>query len=279
VIVPAQRRFAVPPPKDGPWRLPDHLDLPPAPPRTDGAPPWCFPDHTMLPDRDESFVKNAHEPPQSQLLTETILPVLQGIHPDGEFLIGQDLGIYWKLIQPPLRGALAPDWFYVPNVPPIVDGLVRRSYVMWQEELVSPHIAIEYVSGDGSEEHDRTPETGKFWIYEQRIRARHYAIYDVKRAQLEVYRLLFRPFRYELMAANDRGHYPIDGMNVELGIWQGTFQGHAYPWLRWWDSEGRLLPTQEERAEQERRRADQERQRAERLAERLRSLGVNPDEV
>lgn len=43
------------------------------------------------------------------------------------------------------------------------------------------------------------------------------------------------------------------------------------PWLRWWDSQGNLLLTGEERAEQERQRAD-------RLAEQLRSLGIEPDE-
>ncbi len=36
---------------------------------------------------------------------------------------------------------------------------------------------------------------------------------------------------------------------------------------------------EQQRAEQERQRAEQERQRAERLAERLRSLGLNPDEI
>ena len=44
------------------------------------------------------------------------------------------------------------------------------------------------------------------------------------------------------------------------------------PWLRWWDDQGNLLLTGEERA-------NRERQRADRLAERLRQMGINPDEV
>lgn len=49
--------------------------------------------------------------------------------------------------------------------------------------------------------------------------------------------------------------------------------------LRWWDSQGNLLLSSDERIEQEQQRAEQERQRAERLAERLRQMGINPDEV
>ncbi|WP_026087708.1 Uma2 family endonuclease, partial [Chlorogloeopsis fritschii] len=78
------------------------------------------------------------------------------------------LGIYWRLTDPPEKGAEAPDWFYVPNVPPLLDGQTRRSYVLWRE-YIAPLIVLEFVSGDGSEERDKTPWTGKFWIYEQVI--------------------------------------------------------------------------------------------------------------
>ena len=43
------------------------------------------------------------------------------------------------------------------------------------------------------------------------------------------------------------------------------------PWLRCWDHHGNLLLTGEERAEQE-------YQRAEILAEKLRQMGINPDQ-
>ncbi|MDT9252530.1 MAG: Uma2 family endonuclease, partial [Limnospira sp. PMC 1280.21] len=71
-------------------------------------------------------------------------------------------------------------------------------------------------------------------------------------------------------------------------------------WLRWWDSQGNLLLTGDERArierqraeqaeqrfeqaevelQQERQRAEAERQRAERLAELLRAQGIDPEEL
>ncbi|MBD2022472.1 DUF874 family protein, partial [Leptolyngbya sp. FACHB-36] len=77
------------------------------------------------------------------------------------------------------------------------------------------------------------------------------------------------------------------------GIWQGRFVNSELPWLRWWDNQGHLLLSGDERAEQESQRAEQERQRAEqesqraeqerqradRLAERLRQLDIDPDTV
>ncbi|NCJ08211.1 Uma2 family endonuclease, partial [Synechococcales cyanobacterium C] len=227
----------------------------------------ALPDHTQLPDTDGTFVKNFQEHPQSLMLTSSISPVLDTLHPDSRYVIGQDCGIYWRLMDPPERGAEAPDWFYVPNVPPLLDGKIRRSYVLWQE-IVAPLIVIEFVSGDGSAERDSTSpftadeaKAGKFWVYEQAIRVPFYAIYTLDTASVEVYELITN--RYDRCEPNERGHYPILPLGVELGIWQGKFMSQTLPWLRWWDRDGRLLLNADERAEQEKQRAEQEKQRAE----------------
>jgi Uma2 family endonuclease len=249
-----------------------------------------LPDHTQLPETDGSIVQNFQEHPQAMLLSDTIQPVLDRIHPDGQYAIGQDSGIYWQLTHPPLDGCKAPDWFYVPGVPPLLNGQVRRSYVMWQERNI-PVLLIEFVSGDGSEERDTTPQTGKFWVYERGIGAEYYAIYEVDPGRVELYRLVNQ--RYQRVAPNSRDHFPVNPLGVELGIWQGRWQNQDLPWLRFWDAQGVLLPTNKEqtaderrradderrRADDERRRADDERTRAERLAERLRQLGIDPDSV
>lgn len=248
------------------------------------ADPGKLPTHKDLPDSDGAIVENFLEMPQSSLLTDSIRPWLAKLHPDHQFCIGMDNGIYWRITEPPLAGCKAPDWFYVPGVPPTLDGEPRRSYVLWQER-VAPLLLIEYVSGSGAEEHDTTPWTGKFWVYEQGIQAAYYAIYDWRRGgKLEVYHL--EEGRYRLMEANERGHYPIPPMGVELGLWPAKYMDCDVPWLRWYDPQGKMLPISEElvaqerqRTKQERQRTKQERQRAERLAERLRSLGEDPDKV
>jgi Uma2 family endonuclease len=224
--------------------------------------PKALPDHTQLPDSDGAVVQNFQELPQSMLLADAIRPVLQKLHPDGHFCIGQDCGIYWRVTDPPLRGCVAPDWFYVPDVPPDLAGEPRRSYVLWQE-LIAPVIVLEYVSGDGSEERDRTPLEGKFWIYERRVRPDYYGIYEVDPGRIEMYRLtggLFEP-----MVPNERGHFFIPKLGIELGLWQGIYFGLDLPWMRWYGADGVLLPTGDERAD--------------RYAERLRELGVDPNTV
>ena len=248
------------------------------------------PDHTQLPCEDGTFVKNFQEHPQSILLTTSIRPVLDRLHPDGQYDIGQDSGIYWKIADPPLNGVEAPDWFYVPNIPPTLNGEMRRSYVLWQEQ-VSPAIVLEFVSGSDVQERDTTPEKGKFWIYENRIRAAYYGIYEVRRERVEVYRLVGD--RYHLIPPNERGHFPIEILGIELGLWQGSYQNRNLPWLRWWDNEGNLLLTGEERAElaerqiererqqkeQAQQQIERERQRTERLRRLLIENNIDPDEI
>jgi Uma2 family endonuclease len=277
----------------------------------------ALPDHTQLPDEDGSFVQNFAEHPQSTLL-DAIEPLLERRHADGQFCLGHDCGIYWKITDPPLDGCKAPDWFYVPEVPPTLKGEPRRSYVLWQE-IIAPLILIELVSGDGSEERDRTPWQGKFWVYERAIKPAFYAIYERDPGRVEVYHLIEE--RFERLLPNERGHYPIAPLGVELGIWQGRYKGLELPWLRWWDAQGQLLLTPEERAEQAQQQTEQERLakeqaqqqteqerlakeqaqqqadqerlakeqaqqqveqerlRAERLVERLRALGLDPEQI
>ncbi|MCY7382408.1 MAG: Uma2 family endonuclease [Microcoleus sp. CAN_BIN18] len=232
--------------------------------------PPAFPDHTQLPESDGTFVKNFQEHPQSLILTDSIGPILQQRHPDGQYAIGQDCGIYWRETEPAEKGAEAPDWFYVPNVPPNLDGQIRRSYVLWREHI-APLIALEFASGNGDEERDSTPlsrtdegvltKPGKFWVYEQVMRIPYYGIYEINSGRLEVYRLI--DGYYRLLELNERGHFPIVLLDVEWGLWQGSYQNQEMLWLRWWDEEGNLLLIGDERAELERLRGEQQREIAE----------------
>jgi hypothetical protein len=180
----------------------------------------------------------------------------------------------------------------------MLDGQLRRSYVVWDEGQ-HPTIAIEFVSGDGSEEHDRTPKTGKFWVYEQGIIARYYAIFDAFHGPtLEVYQL--KNERYERMRPNRRGHFPIPELKVELGMLEGRYGNLDATWLRFFDSAGHLLPNDMEQiaaaevtiererldASKERRRAEKEAQRADQAAKdlselhaRMKAKGIDPSSL
>ncbi len=242
-------------------------------------PKLSIPDHKQLPETDGTFVKNFQEHPQSIVLTSSIAPVLEKLHPDGQYCIGQDSGIYWRLVEPPEKGAEAPDWFYVPNVSPFLDGEYRRSYVLWKES-VAPLIAIEFVSGNGAEERDATPpstneKAGKFWVYEQAIRIPFYAIFDAWKDILEVYHLV--DGRYAKMEPNQREHFAIAPMGVEMGLQPQIQQREITTWLRWWDDDGNLLLTGDERAVQSDQIANQAnmaKQEAEAIATEQRMIAT-----
>ena len=76
--------------------------------------------------------------------------------------------------------------------------------------------------------------------------------------------------------------------HIELGLtlWEGEFEGRQDTWLRWCYQDGTVLPTGDERAqtaeqqvEDEKQQKEQALSRAELLAEKLREMGVNPDDL
>jgi hypothetical protein len=171
---------------------------------------------------------------------------------------------------------------------------LRLSYVIWQES-VAPFLVVELLS-PGTEDEDlgRTlrevskPPT-KWEVYEQVLRVPYYIVFDRYEKQLRVFKL--DGLRYQPLSLPEPQVW-LEEIQVGLGLWQGEYAGAAGQWLRWYDAAGNWLPTPLERAEQERERVEQERERAEQaerlleaervrsqqLEERLRSLGINPEE-
>lgn len=65
----------------------------------------------------------------------------------------------------------------------------------------------------------------------------------------------------------------LSTVGLGLTLWEGQFEEEiARLWLRWCDRDGQVIPTGAERA-------DSAEAKAQRLAERLRELGLNPDDV
>jgi len=67
--------------------------------------------------------------------------------------------------------------------------------------------------------------------------------------------------------------------SIGIGRDRGSYQGMTREWLYWYDEQGQRILTPEEQIAHERQIAQQERQRAKLLEERLRSLGVDPDNL
>jgi hypothetical protein len=191
----------------------------------------------------------------------------------------------------------APDWMYIRPVAPSSSPEPRRSYTPHTEGPI-PLIVMEFLSDTYGEEYSMEVQKriGKWYFYEQIIKVPIYAIFHPQMADLELYAL--ESNRYQIQTPDANGLYWIPGLELFLGVWQGTRDNRTGNWLRWWNANGELLQwpeelaeterqraeterqraeTERQRAETESQRAETERQRAEKLAQRLRELGVDPD--
>ncbi|BAB75417.1 alr3718 [Nostoc sp. PCC 7120 = FACHB-418] len=220
----------------------------------------CLPSSAELPDSDDTPVDNELQNLIPNLL-DAILALAWSQRTDWFF--GVDMGIYYAPSNPPL----VPDGFLSLGVERFIGEEGRLSYVLWEEDGIVPIFALEVVSKTyGGEYEKKKTDYAKLGIL-------YYAIYVSsrryrrKREPLEVYRL-------------ENGEYILQPgslvwmpeVGLSLGRERGTYLGRTREWLYWYDEAGRRLATPEELVAQE-------KQRAERLAQRLRELGINPDEI
>jgi Uma2 family endonuclease len=236
----------------------------------------ALPNDFVLPDDP---VENIQQPTLAAALTDA-LGAAGRIQPT--MLIGSNFGLVATVNKKIV--VKAPDWFYIPQVHPIAEGTIRRSYTP-NLEGAPVAVVMEFLSEDDNGELSlrATPPYGKLHFYEQILQVPTYAIYDPYEPSLEVRCL--QNGRYTTQPPDAEGRIHIPELDLWLGIWFGERLGQTTHWLRWWDNTGNLLLWSAEQAEQERQRAEQEHQRAEQqhqraeaLATKLRALGVDPDQ-
>lgn len=229
-------------------------------------------------------VENIQQPPLAAALTDA-LGAANRIQP--EMLIGSNFGLVATVNKKVV--VKAPDWLYVPQVHPVPDGVIRRSYTPHLEGAAVA-VVMEFLSEEeGGELSVRsTPPYGKLYFYERILQVPTYVTYDPYEPTLEVRCL--QNERYVLQTANDNGRYWIPELQLFLGIWQGERLRQTTYWLRWWDEAGALLLWSAEQAEQERQRAEQaeilleqERQQAEQKRRgaitKLANLGLTVEQI
>ena len=235
---------------------------------------------------DDTPVDNLQSEKQQRLLVE---PLYSSKVLPSPFLVAANVGLFYKLKGDPV----VPDAMLSLGVQCADDFSKKqnRSYFVWEFGKL-PEVCVEIVSNDEGDElsvskksQQKGKTTSKKDLYAQ-IHIPYYVVFDpLKQIQgeTEMNRSLLRVW------ANSAGRYveltPPQGINeveqsvwleeVGLGLtlWSGQFEEDVTRlWLRWCDRTGQVIPTGAERAELERQRAD-------RLAERLRALGINPDEI
>lgn len=190
-----------------------------------------------------------------------------------DFFIGANLTIYFSRQQLRNRDFRGPDFFLVKQT----QKRDRNAWVVWEEDGKYPNLIIELAQRSRASLLARnvellststatTDRTLKKDLYQERFRTPEYFWFSPDTLEFEGFRLMGR---YQEIIPNAQGWR----WSEELGLYLGVEQGQ----LRYFTSEGDKVPTPEEAALQERQEKELAQQRAERLAQRLRSLGIDPD--
>ncbi len=246
-----------------------------------------------LPSSDETPVDNQLQNDIPNLL----LSLLASIWADrDDWYFGVDMAVYYNPDEP----AIVPDGFLALGVKHDTGERGRLSYVLWEEQNILPILSLEVISERYNGEYE-----DKLADY-QALGILYYAIYNPfsgrrgrfkNRQRLEVYRLIAE--KYELLPIENHQVW-MSEIGLSLGYEKGEHIAWHREWLYWYDFSGNRYLTTNERltnaeaiANQERLIAERERsakqkaeqaqiqaeQKTQRLVEKLRELGINPDEI
>lgn len=226
---------------------------------------------------DDAPLNNFQSAQQQRLLVEPLYSCRALPLP---FIADANVGLFYKLKGDPI----VPDVFLSLGVQRAEDFSQRRnrSYFVWEFGKV-PEVCIEIVSNQEGNEltlSKKAQQEGKQAVKKEtyaQIGIPYYAVFDplqqiqgeneMNGSLLKVWELAGRKY-VELPEP-----YWLESVGLGLRLWEGTFEEEVTKlWLRWCDREGQLIPTGAERA-------NKAESKAQRLAERLRAMGINPDEV
>lgn len=175
-----------------------------------------------------------------------------------DFFAAGNLTIYYSRRQKKSEEFRGPDFFVVLDT----ERRPRDSWVVWQEHDKYPNAIVEILS-DSTAETDRGL---KKQIYQDTFRTPDYFWFDPKTLEFRGFHLVGG--EYQQLQPNENDWL----WSQQLGLYLGIYQSQ----LRFFTAQGQLVPTLEEKAEQESQRAEREKQRAETLAQKLRDLGIDP---
>lgn len=231
---------------------------------------YSVPDANQLITEDDTPVDNFASARQQRLLVGSLYSSLQ----DQTFLAEANVGIYYT----DGEAAIVPDIFisFDVQIPENWWEKQNRCYLVWKFGKV-PEVVIEIVSNKEGEELGK-----KLRIYEK-MRVIYYVVYDptqqLGEKTLRVYQLNGRYYR-------ETQETWLEQVGLGVTLWNGE-----YNWLRWCYQDGGVLSTGDELAQrkrlekeqaqqlaqQERLEKEQAQQRAQLLAQKLLSLGIDPD--
>lgn len=181
------------------------------------------------------------------------------------FYISGNLTVYYSAAQTKKRDFRGPDVFIVLDA----EKRNRHSWTIWEEGGKYPNVVIELLS-ESTADVDRTT---KKKLYQNVWRLPEYYWFDPESLEFKGFRL--SNGKYKAITPNAQKRLKSVELDLELGIHDRQ--------LRWFTSDGTLIPLPEEIERQSKEEAEQialqERQAKERLEAYLRSQGIDPNQL
>jgi Uma2 family endonuclease len=165
-----------------------------------------------------------------------------------DFFATGNLTIYYSPNQKKSEDFRGPDFFVVLGTQ---RRLERRSWVVWQEGGRYPNLIVEILSSSTA----KVDKGEKKQIYQDIFRTPNYFWFDPESLELAGFRLL--EGKYQPIEPTEAGWL----WSQELGLYLGVYEGQ----LRYFTSEGELVPTPEEYA----KKVDQKAQLAQKKVREL----------
>ncbi|TAE52881.1 MAG: Uma2 family endonuclease [Nostocales cyanobacterium] len=223
--------------------------------------PRYLPSADELPDSDETPVDNELQELIPALLKATLLTLWAERM---DWFFGVDMGIYYHPDELPI----VPDAFLSLGVDRCYDEELRPSYVLWDENVV-PIWVLEVVSPNYRKEYSvKLDEYAALGVL-------YYVIYSSRRRRkprLEVHKLVNG--KYELQPSNPVW---LPELGLGIGCERGNYGGVVREWLYWYNQAGERYLTPEEQIWEAEKRAHLAELRSQQLAEKLQSLGIDPE--
>lgn len=191
-----------------------------------------------------------------------------------DYFAAGNLSIYYSPQQHKSEDVRGPDFFVVLET----EKRPRRSWTVWEEGGKYPHVIVEILSESTAD----TDRNLKKKIYQDIFRTPDYFWFDPDSQEFAGFHLVNG--KYEPLQPNPEGWRWSAQLQLFLGVREEK--------LRFFSPQGDLVPTTEAVALQQRERADRQQQRADRegrradlaaaesarLRDRLRALGIDPEE-
>ena len=246
--------------------------------------PVRLPNTRELPCSDDTPVDNEDQ----NLLPNLLLFVLASLWSERmDWYFGVDMAIY-HTTGVSTKVPVVPDAFLSlgverrkPSLENDEETEGRLSYALWEESGIAPTMVPEMVSKTPGDEYDQKKE-----IY-RRLGVLYYVVYNPKywdrdrHLPFELYKLV--EGKYQLQMGEP---YWMPEVGLGIGRTRQLFGGSEIEMLSWHDEQGKPYSLPEEAlnrlqalVERLQQQLEAERQRADRLAEYLRSLGVDPDNL